>query len=152
MHNVVLLGGGTVAFFWLLLMLADYGWERKKRRGFAPGPLPDRREQLRERTTYGWYSWVRYLIIILLTYINTVAVLNSGPDNHESFVSPLRVVSLFLIVILFSIALLIIDGYWDRRRGELMGSRKTLFFLYFWIRYPALIFATIQLTRRGFEA
>jgi len=54
-------------------------------------------------------SHIRYLTIILLTYINTTAVINSEPESHDNLVSPLRMFWLFLIVILFSIALLTID-------------------------------------------
>jgi hypothetical protein len=105
LHDLVLLSGGTLLFFWLLLMLADYGWEQKKRRGLDAQALNGRQIGLegRERSTYGWYSWVRYLGMILLTYINVVALMDSEPERDDGLVQPLRMFWLFLIVILISI-------------------------------------------------
>ncbi len=150
MHGLILLGGGVLTFFWLLFMLADYGWERKKRRGLDLQVRTNWLGKRQERATYEWYSWIRYLAIILLTYINVVGVIDSEPEKNAGLASPLRMFWLLSIVILFSIALLAIDGYWDRQwRYELSSIQKTVFWLYFWLRYPVLILATIQLTRRG---
>jgi len=90
--------------------------------------------------------------MILLTYINAIAILNSETEKDSGIVSSSRMFWLFLIVILLAIALLAIDGYWDRRqREELRPAWKVLFWLYFWIRYPILVIATIQLTHVGLQ-
>jgi hypothetical protein len=152
LHGLVLFSGGTLLFFWLLLMLADYGWEQKKRHGLDAQSQNGRQIQGRKRSTYGWYSWARYLAMILLTYINAIAIMNSEPQKDSGLVSSSRMFWLFLIVILLAIALLTIDGYWDRRRrDELRRAWKVLFWLYFWIRYPVLVIATVQLTRMGLQ-
>ena len=151
-HILVLLAAGVLVFFWLFFMLADYGWERKKCRGLDARVRPSRFGMRSERAEYDWYSWIRYLVIILLTYINAVGAIDSQFQDTESHVSPVRMVWAFFAVILFSIALLAIDGYWDRRRKRGWSRIYAIaFWLYFWLRYPALILATITATERGLQ-
>ena len=87
MHGLILLGGGVLTFFWLLFMLADYGWERKKRRGLDLQVRTNWLGKRQERATYEWYSWIRYLAIILLTYINVVGVIDSEPEKNAGLAS-----------------------------------------------------------------
>ena len=151
-HSLVLLAVGVVAFSWLLFMLADYGWERRKCRGLDAQGRPSRFGMRSERAEYEWYSWIRYLVIILLTYINAVGVIDSEPQQTEILVSPVRMVWAFSAVILLSSALLAIDGYWDRRRQrKLSRIHAGVFWAYFWLRYLALILATITATKRGLQ-
>jgi hypothetical protein len=151
-HNFLLFAGGFLTLFWLFFMLADYGWEVKKCRGL------DVQVRLRafgmqsERAEYEWYSWIRYLAIILLAYLNSIGVIDSEPAANDGLVSPVRMVWAFSAVILFSIALLAIDRYWDRkRRCGLRRIHAAIFWSYFWLRYPALILATIAATKRGLQ-
>lgn len=152
-RSFVLLGAGVLTFLYLFLIIADYGWENKKRRGLSLQTRTTRLGKRSERAVYEWYSWIRYLGIILLTYINAMSVIESEPGKTAAFESPVRMFWLFLIVILFAIALLEIDGYWDRQRRQgLNGIQTALFWSYFWLRYPALILATIQATRQGLQS
>ena len=152
-HSFVLLGAGVLALLYLFLMMADYGWENKKRRGLSLQTRATRLRKRSEQVEYEWYSWIRYLGIILLTYINATGVIESEPRKIAVFESPVRMFWLFLIVILFAIALLEIDRYWDRQRRQgLNGIQTALFWSYFWLRYPALILATIQATRQGLQS
>lgn len=134
-------------------MVADYGWERRKRRGLDAQVRPGKIIMRSERAEYGWYSWTRYALIILLTYLNSAAVINFNPTGNESLMSPGRVVVAFSAVILISIALRAIDGFWDRKRQRgLCGRHATLFWSYYWLRYPVLIVATITATKRGLHS
>lgn len=146
-HSIVLPGLAIFACFYAFFMLADYGWEKKKQRGLDRCV---RTGKWSEATEYEWYSWIRYLAVILLTYSNAVPALESDPERNDGPKSPVRLLFLFCIVILFSIALLAIDGYWERYRPRRFNKTQTAaFWSYFWLRYPALIFVTIQLARRG---
>jgi hypothetical protein len=149
-HSFALFAAGVLTFFWLLFMLADYDWERKKWRGLDAQGRTGTFGMRSERAEYEWYSWIRYLVIILLTYVNAVGVIDSGRQNTESLVLPARMFWAFSVVILFSILLVAIDAYWDRRRQQgLSGIYGVVFWSYFWLRYPALILATITATERG---
>lgn len=133
-------------------MLADYGWEAKKGRGLDMQVRLPAFGMQSERAEYAWYSWIRYLVIILLAYLNSIGAIDSEPPDHDGLVSPARMVCAFAAVIVFSIALLAIDGYWDRRRRRgLSGIHAAIFWSYFWLRYPALILATIIATKRGLQ-
>ncbi len=150
LHGLLFLAGGILASLWLFFMLADYGWERKKGRGLNAQARPGTFGLRSERAEYEWYSWARYLAIILLTYINTVGFLDSQSPNTGNLISPIRMVRAVSIAIFFSIVLLVIDSYWDltRRRG-LSGIYASIFWSYFWLRYPSLILVTITATKRG---
>ena len=139
-------------FLWLFFMLADWGWERKKRRGLDLVVRTSWLGNRSERSEYEWYSWIRYLAVILVVYLNTFAVIDSKSPGSEGLVSPLRMVWATSIVIFFSIVLLAIDSYWDRswRRG-LNRKYARVFWFYFWVRYPALVLATITTTKRGLQ-
>jgi hypothetical protein len=133
-------------------MLADYGWERKKCRGLEAQARPSGFGMISERTEYEWYSWIRYLVIMLLTYVNAIRVIDFEAQNEEGLVSPVRTFWACSAVILFSIGLFAVDGYWDRRRRRgLSWSQASVFWSYFWLRYPALILATIIAARRGLQ-
>ncbi len=152
-HSFVLLSAGVLAFLWLFLMMADYSWENKKSRGLSRETRTTRVGKRSEQVEYEWYSWIRYLGVILLTYLNATGVIESEPRRIAAFESPVRMFWLFLIVILLAIALLEIDGYWDRQRLQgLNGIQTALFWSYFWLRYPALIVATIQATKQGLQS
>jgi hypothetical protein len=71
-HGILLLAAGVLTFFGCFFMLADYGWERKKCRGLATQARPSTFGMRSERTEYESYSWIRYLVIMLLTYVNAV--------------------------------------------------------------------------------
>ena len=151
-HSLVLLSAGVVTFSWLFFMLADYRWEKKKRRGLDLKVRPARFGTQSERAEYEWYSWIRYLAVILVTYLNTAGLMTSEPGNTEGIVSPIRIVWAFSFVIFLSIVLLAIDGYWDRmRRRGLNRIHASLFWSYFWLRYPVLIWTTITATKRGLQ-
>jgi hypothetical protein len=151
--NLALLGGGVLIFFLLFFMVADYGWERRKRRGLDAQVRPGKFILRSERAEYEWYSRTRYALIILLTCLNSAAVANSNPTSNESLMSPERVVVAFSAVILISIALGAIDGYWDRKRQRgLTGRHGALFWSHYWLRYPVLILATIAATKRVLQA
>jgi len=141
---------GILIFLWLFFMLADYGWERKKRRGLDSQVRTSWLGKRSERAEYEWYSWIRYLAVVLVAYLNTIAVIDSKSQDNEGLVSPPRMAWAFSVVIFFSIVLLAIDGYWDRRwRRGLNRTYARVFWFYFWLRYPALVLATITATRRG---
>jgi hypothetical protein len=97
-------------------MLADYGWERKKCRGLDIQVRPVTLGMRSDRAECEWYFWIRYLVTILLAFVNAVEVVDSEPQHAESRVSRVRIFRAFSVVIFFSILLLAIDGYWDRRR------------------------------------
>ena len=149
-HGFAALATSTMACVCALLLLADYGWERRKRDAanrqasavwIGPSYKP---------AEYRSYSWIRYLAIILITYINVEPILTSEPPTQPVLFSPARIFYLFSLVVLLSIAFLKIDNYWDRRRARTITTPQAfLFWCYFWIRYPALIAATIQATRGG---
>ena len=143
---------GILIFLWFFFMLADYGWERKKRRGLDSQVRTIWLGAGSERAEYEWYSWIRYLTVVLVAYLNTIAVIDSKSQDNEGLVSPPRMVWAFSIVIFSSIVLVAIDGYWDRRwhRG-LDGTCAGVFWFYFWLRYPALVLVTIIATRRGLQ-
>jgi hypothetical protein len=152
LHDPLLPAAGVLAFFWLFFMLADYGWERKKCRGLEAQARPSAFGMISERGEYRWYSWIRYLVIMLLTYVNAIGVIDSEAQNEEGLVSPVRTFWACSVVILFSIGLFAIDGYWDRRRRRALSwSQASVFWSYFWLRYPALILATIIAARRGLQ-
>jgi hypothetical protein len=54
-----------------------------------------------ERAEYESYSWIRYLVIMLLTYVNAVGVIDSEAQNKEGLVSPIRMFWSFSVVTLF---------------------------------------------------
>lgn len=66
-HYFILLAAGVVTSSWFFFMLADYGWERKKSRGLGIKDRPSKLGTQSERTDYEWYSWIRYLAVILVT-------------------------------------------------------------------------------------
>jgi hypothetical protein len=135
-HAFVVLAVATVAFSSVFFLLADYGWESRKRH-----------QEGRDFNAYAWYSWFRYLAIILLTYLNASPLFSS---ENPLFFSAARTLYMISLVVLLSIAFLRIDRYWDRQLSRSSSRVKTLtFWIYFWLRYPALIAATIQATRRG---
>jgi hypothetical protein len=149
-HGLLLFAAGVLTFFWFLFMLADYGWERKKCRGLDAQAQPRTFGAQSEQVEYEWYSWIRFFVTMLLTYLNAVGAIDSEPKYNDGLVSPVRMFWSFCAVILFSIGLLAIDGYWDRkRRRGLSGRQKSIFWSYFWLRYPALILATITATKQG---
>jgi hypothetical protein len=151
-YSLLLLAACVLILFWLFFMLADYSWERKKCRGLDACVRPGTFGTRSERAEYEWYSWIRYAVIILLTYVNTIGLIDSKLQERESFASPSRMFWTFSIVILFSIALLAVDGYWDRRRAHGFSRIYTrVFWSYFWLRYPILIIATITATMRGLQ-
>lgn len=140
---------GTLVFFWLLFMLADYSWETKKHRGLdsrvraRPSGFPT------ETAEYRWYSWIQYLLTILLTYLNALVLLTSE-DRHEE--NPIRLLGAISSVITLSIVLLFFDGLWERkRRRNLSRICSVIFWSYFWLRYPALIVATLQPAKFGLQ-
>jgi hypothetical protein len=140
---------GTLVFFWLLFMLADYSREKKKRRGLdsrvrsRPSGFPT------ERTEYQWYTWIQYLLTILLTYFNTPVPLPSQ-DQHEE--NPIRLLEVISLVIIPSIVLLLFDGLWERkRRRSLSRTCSVIFWSCFWLRYPVLIVATRQAAKLGLQ-
>ncbi len=105
-----------------------------------------------ERAEYEAYSWIRYLAAILLTYLNTIDVFNYERQDNDTIVSPIRMFWAFSVLILFSIGLLAIDGFWDRmRRRRLTRVYEMAFWSYFWLRYPALFLATMTATKRGLQ-
>lgn len=151
-HSLFLLAAGVLTFVWLFFMLVDHDCERKKCRGLDAQVRASRFGMRSERAEYEWYSWIRYLVIILMTYVNAVGVIDSEPQHTEGLVSPVRMVWAFSAVILFSSALLAIDGYGDRRWQQgLSGIYAMAFWSHFWLRYPALILATITATERGVQ-
>lgn len=151
-HSLVLLAACVLTFFWLFSVLADYGWETRKRRTLV---TPARLGALRkpsERREYAWYAWIRYLMTILIAYVNAMGLIGSEPQRAATVLSPFRTLCAISAVILFSIALLAIDGYWDRsRQGPPTAIRAWIFWFYFWLRYPALILATFEATSRTWQ-
>jgi hypothetical protein len=132
-HSLQLLADGFMTLLRVYFKLADYGWESKKCRGLDVQAPSGRFGQRSERAEHEWYSWSRYLAIILLTYLNSVGVIDSEAQYNERFVSPARMFWAFSAVILFSIVLLAIDGYWDRRRRRgLSRIHAGVFWSYFW--------------------
>jgi hypothetical protein len=149
MSPTELLAAGTLIFFWLLFIVADYSWEKKKRRGLDARAGSGFGGSSSERADYRWYSWIRYLTMILLTYINTL-VLETSQDQVEE--NPSRLLEAISLVIILSIVLLLVDGLWERkRRRVLSGFFSGFFWSYFWLRYPVLIAATIAAARRGLQ-
>jgi hypothetical protein len=148
MSSSELLAAATLAFFWMLFMLADYSWEKKKRRGLD-SRVRSRSGFPTERAEYQWYSWIQYLLTILLTYINALVLLTSQ-DQHEE--NPIRLLEAISLVIMLSIVLLLFDGLWERerRRGQ-PGICSVIFWSYFWLRYPVLIVATLQAAKLGLQ-
>ena len=143
---------GTLTLFWIFFILTDYGWERKKQRGLDVQPRPGRLGMQSERTEYEAFSWIRYLAVILLTYFNTIDVLNYERQVNDSMVSPTRMFWVFSALILCSVGLLAIDRSWDRmRRRGLTRVYEMAFWSYFWLRYPALFLATMTATKRGLQ-
>jgi uncharacterized membrane protein len=133
-------------------MLADYGWERKKRRSLDSQVRTSWLGKRSERAEYEWYSWIRYLAVIFMAYLNTIAVIDSKLQDNEGVVSPLRMVWASSVVIFLSIVLLATDAYWDRKwRRGLNGTYARVFWFYFWLRYPALVLATITAAKRGLQ-
>ena len=142
----LLLAAGTLIFFWLFFMLADYSWESKKLRGLDSAVRPGGSS---EKAEYRWYSWVRYLTVIALTYVNAFVLVGSQIPGREN---PSRVLAAISLVIVFAIMLLMIDSFWDRsRRRGLSRIHAGVFWSYFWLRYPALILATIAAATRGLQ-
>ena len=84
----LLLAAGVLMFFSVFFSLADYGWERKKCRGLDALARPSTFGMRSERAEYEWYSWIRYLVIMLLTYVNTVGVIDSEAQNKEGLRLP----------------------------------------------------------------
>jgi hypothetical protein len=151
-HSLQLLVG-SLTLLWFFLMLADYGWECRKRRGLDSQLRPGAFEMRSERAEYESYSRMRYLAVIVLTYLNSAAVIDSEARDNALFVSPGRLFSVFFLAILFSAILLAIDSYWDRRtRRGLTGIPAGLFWSYFFLRYPALILATITATKMALQS
>jgi hypothetical protein len=149
-HSLFLFGAIVLVLFSLFFLAADYGREVKKRRPFKV-------EQGDSGAVNGgpgrwWYSWVRYLAVILLTYITYLWVFDPHSGRSAAFTSPSRVLCLGWVLLLFSIALLATDGYWDlklRRGRGLSGPQRAAFWSYFVLRYPLLIVGTMQVIRRG---
>ena len=140
----LLLAAGTLAFFWLFFMLADYSWETKKLRGLDSRVQPG---DSSEKAEYCWYSWVRYLTVIGLTYVNAFVLVGSDIPGREN---PARVLAAISLVIALGIVLHAFDSFWDRRRRRsLRRIYAGLFWFYFWLRYPVLILATIAAATRG---
>jgi hypothetical protein len=140
----LLLAAGTLIFFWLFFMLADYSWESKKLRGLDSRVRP---EGSSERAEYRWYSWVRYLTVVALTYLNTFVLVVSQIPGREN---PSDVLAAILLVIVLVLLLHVVDNFWDRKRPRgLSRVHRGLFWSYFWARYPALILATIAAATRG---
>jgi len=151
-HMLLPVIAAILIFLWVFFMLADWGWEKKKRRGLDLVVRASWLGNRSERGEYEWYSWIRYLAVILVAYLNTFAVIDSKVPGSKSLVSPLRMVWAASIVIFFSIVLLAIDSYWDRRwRCALNRTYARVFWFYFWLRYPALVLATITATKRGLQ-
>ncbi len=151
-YGLVLLATGVVTLFWLFFMLADYGWERKKRLGLDVQARSATFCKWSEQTDYELYSWIRYLVIMLLTYVNTVGVIAAEPESAERLISLVRLFWAFSIAILFSITLLTIDRYWDRsRRRGFNRIQASFFWSYFWLRYPGLILVTLSAAKRGLQ-
>jgi hypothetical protein len=149
-YGLALLRAGVLTFFFAFFTLADYSWERRKARGLNEQHRPSAFGKQSERREYEWYSWIRYLVIILLTYMNAAAVVDSETREIDLSVSPTRMLWGLSDVLLLSIALFIIDGFWDRRRQRGSGGVEAgVFWSYFWLRYPALILATIAATKHA---
>jgi hypothetical protein len=133
-------------------MLDDYGWEKKKRRGLSTELRPGIFGMRSEQAEYTWYSRGRYLVIVLLTYLNSVGLISASSGPAASADAPVNAAWAFSAVIVFSILLIMVDDYWDQwRRDRLSRGRAFIFWLYFWLRYPVLIIATIIATRRGLQ-
>jgi hypothetical protein len=144
-----LLAAATLIFFWLLFVVADYSWEKKKRRGLDARRGSGFGGFSSERADYRWYSWIRYLTMILLTYLNAL-VLGISQDQGEE--NPSRLLEAISLVIALSIVLLLVDDLWERKsRRKRSGVFSGFFWSYFWLRYPVLIAATIVAARRGLE-
>lgn len=151
-RGLSLLEAATVTLFWFFFILADFDWEKKKQRGLDVQARPGRLGMRSERAEYEAYSWIRYLAAILLTYLNTIDVFNYERQDNDTIVSPIRMFWAFSVLILFSIGLLAIDGFWDRmRRRRLTRVYEMAFWSYFWLRYPALFLATMTATKRGLQ-
>src|SRR5580704_9565811 len=86
--SIILIVAGALTFFWLFFMLDDYGWERKKCRGLDTQARPHMFGKRSEQAEYAWYSRGRYLAIILLTYLNSVGVIDSDLQDNYGFASP----------------------------------------------------------------
>lgn len=152
-HSFLVLSVCTLACLCLLFLLADLNWESKKVQSFGRVPGDPWARAQRGSGEYRRYSWVRYLTIVLLTYVNVVGVVESKPENYSGVASPIRMLAMISLLLLFSLALLAIDGYWGRQRpAEFSGLRRLIFWFYFWLRYPALICATVEVTKRGLES
>jgi hypothetical protein len=151
-HGLVLLAAGVITFSSLFFILADYGWEKRKCRGLDAKVRSGGFGTQSERAEYEWYAWIRYLAVILVTCLNTTWLMNSEPQNTEPLVSPSRMFWAFSVVIFVSIVLLATDCYWDRRRQRRLSRiHASLFWSYFWLRYPFLVWMTITATRRGLQ-
>jgi hypothetical protein len=138
--------------FGFCLCWRDYGWERKKRFGLDVQARSAAFCKWSEQTDYELYSWIRYLVIMLLTYVNTVGVIAAEPESVEGLISLVRLFWTFSVAILFSIILLAIDRYLDRsRRRGLNRIQASFFWSYFWLRHPALILVTLSAAKRGLQ-
>jgi hypothetical protein len=137
----LLVAAGTLTFFWLFFMLLDYSWEDKKLRGLDPSVRPIALGSSSERAEYRRYSWVRYLTIVTLTYINTLVLTVSRVRGEENSA---RVLGATALILLVATVLHAVDSFWDRkRRRGLRRIEAGIFWSYFWLRYPALILATV---------
>jgi hypothetical protein len=149
-QSMVLLGAGILILFWFFLMLEDYSWEKRKCNGLDVEVRSSGFGKQSEQAEYDDWCWIRYPAIILVTFLYSVMVIGSKPQGNTGLVSTWRMIWAFSPVILFSIALIAIDRYLDRRRrGGLSRSQTCAFWTYFWLRYPALILATITATKWG---
>jgi hypothetical protein len=149
-HRFIPLAIGTLAFFWLLLMLADYGWERRNRPGLKANARPGRDENRSEDPGYMGYWWVRYPVIILITYLNAIGLFDSNPRQKSHAASALRFLEPLFSLIICTFLLLAIDRYWDRKRpSRFTRFDAGLFWSYFSVRYPILILATLIATKHS---
>jgi hypothetical protein len=138
----------VLVLFCMFFLVADYSREVKKRRPFRVAQ--GERGGTKGGPGSWWHSWVRYLAVILLTYVTSMWIFDGGSARNTAVVSPARLLCLAWVLLLFSIALLATDGYWDlKHRKGLSGAQRAAFWSYFVLRYPLLIVGTMQVIRRG---
>lgn len=150
LHPLFLLGAIVLVLFCWFFLVADYARELKRPRGPFKVIEGDSGETANAASGRWWYSWVRYLSIILLTYVTYLWIFDPNIRRSEATTSPARLLCLAWVLLLFSVALLATDGYWElKRRRGLSGPQRAPFWSYFVLRYPLLILGTTQVIRRG---
>jgi hypothetical protein len=142
-----LLAAGVLIFCCLFFMWADYSWEKRQRDSVAQAGAAYGRSSPQETFAH---SWGRYLKMTMLAYVLTLVLIESQTPQHEVLLLPARMAWTILLLVFFSVIPFAIDAYWDRqsRRGS-TKAHTSVFWIYFWLKYPVLIAITIAATARG---